>query len=286
MIVLAACGGSRTSGTLATLRSACEPAYFWDSGSCKPRGDGAKQIATGKQALIDQNIDQAKTSLAAADHGGPLDHETNVLLWEQRGIAAGFLEDKSGAATAFGMLLALDPGHYLSYNHKPEVTMIFERERDAAKKAGPPTIDVNWPQALKTGEAVPLEIEVVADPKQFMRRATVFVRTRGDAAWHAADLALAAKATRLLIPPVNATHATSLELYLRAYDDQGNEVLAWADPTRPREIPLRYDPPPRWYRSWKTYAIGGTAVAVITGIIVYAVTLSPPDTAGGNGIVK
>ena len=35
----------------------------------------------------------------------------------------------------------------------------------------------------------------------------------------------------------------SLELYLRAYDDRGNEVLTWADPTRPREIPLRYDPP-------------------------------------------
>ena len=80
MIVLTACGGSRASGTLATLRSACEPAYFWDSGSCKPRGDGAKQIATAKQALIDQNIDQAKTSLAAADLRGPLDHETNVLL--------------------------------------------------------------------------------------------------------------------------------------------------------------------------------------------------------------
>jgi hypothetical protein len=88
------------------------------------------------------------------------------------------------------------------------------------------------------------------------------------------------------LPGVQATRPTSLELYLRAYDDRGNEVLAWAEPARPRDIPLRYDPPPPWYRSWKTYVIGGTAAAAITGIIVYAVTLSPPDTAIGTATAR
>ncbi len=285
VLALASCGGSRAGGTPATLRTACDAAHYWDGG-CKPRGDAQKQIATGKQALIDQDPNQAKVALDAAERGGPLDHDTHVLLWEQRGIAAAFLEDERAAASAFSMLLALDPGHFLTYRLAPQVTLLFERVRDEEKKHAAPAVDVNWPQGLKTGDPVPLEVEVLADPKQFMRRATVFVRARGDADWRAADVPLAAKPSKITIPAVHATKPTSLELYLRAYDDKGNEVLAWAEPTRPREIPLRYDPPPKWYRNWKTYAIGGTGVAVITGLIVYAVTLSPPDNAQGSAVVR
>ena len=74
----------------------------------------------------------------------------------------------------------------------------------------------------------------------------------------------------------------SLELYLRAYDEHGNEVLTWADPQHPRELALRYEPPTPWYRKWWVIAIGGSAVALATGITVYEVTLSPPETVGGT----
>ena len=85
---------------------------------------------------------------------------------------------------------------------------------------------------------------------------------------------------------MQATRPVSLELYLRAYDDRGNEVLAWADPKQPREIPLRYDPPTPWYRRGWFYAAVGTVVAVSVGVTVYELTLAPPDTVAGSVSVK
>jgi len=285
------CGGSTSQGATLGLRAACSPALYWDGTTCQPRGDGAANIATGKDALVKQDVERAKAALdAAAERGGPLDHESNITLWEQRGIAAAFLEDEQGAAAAFDMLLSLDPGHILSYRLGPQVTFVFEKVRNELKTQRAPAVDVNWPSGQKVGDPVPLEIDVIADPKKFLRRATVFVRTRGDLAvgggWRAADLTLAQGDTRIVLPGIRAQQSTSLELYLRAYDDRGNEVLAWADPTRPREIPLRYDPPVKWYRNWKTFAIGGPAIALVTGLVVYALTIAPPDNVSGSAVVK
>ncbi|MEJ7602347.1 MAG: hypothetical protein WKG01_30910 [Kofleriaceae bacterium] len=146
------------------------------------------------------------------------------------------------------------------------------------KTRGAPALGVNWPQGQKVGDPVPLDLEVIADPKQFLKRATVFVRTRGETGWRAADVPLGtARNTRVTLPEVTAQKPVSLELYLRAYDARGNEVLAWADPVRPREIPLRYDPPTPWYRQWWVIGIAGSVVAVGTGITVYALTIAPPD---------
>jgi hypothetical protein len=146
-----------------------------------------------------------------------------------------------------------------------------------------PALDVNWPHGQRVGDPVPLDLEVVADPKQFLHRATVFVRTRGETGWRAADIALARAADRrILLPPVDATRPVSLELYLRAYDDRGNEVLAWADPARPREIPLRYDPPMPWYRRTWFYAVAGGVLASAVGVTVYELTIKPPDKVSGG----
>lgn len=283
--ILFAIGCARSSSTtsLQVLRIACAPAQFWDGSRCVPRGDGAERVAAGTAALAAQDAVGAKAALdAAAERGGPLDHETHVTLWEQRGIASAFLEDEAAARTAFDMLLALDPGHVLPYRLAPQVTFPFEEVRNAIKQRSAPAIDVNWPTGQKVGEPIALDLQVVADPKRFLRRATVFVRQHGTTEWRAADVALERAESRLRLPGVTATKPTSLELYLRAYDERGNEVLAWADPARPREIPLRYDPPPRWYRDWRTYAIGGTVLTLVTGVIVYAVTLAPPDRVDGS----
>jgi hypothetical protein len=272
--------------TLGALRPACEIDHYWDDGAraCKRRGDGAAKIAEGKAALVEQNPEAAKVALdAAAERGGPLDHETNVTLWEQRGIAAAFLGNVPSATSSFDMLLALEPDHFLSYTLAPQVTFVFEKVRTETKKTGAPALDINWPSGQRVGDPVPLEVQVIADPKQFLRRATVFVRERGETGWRAADVPLAGKReARVMLPAVRASKPTSLELYMRAYDDRGHEVLAWADPARPREIPLRYDPPPPWYKHWRTYVIGGSAAALITGVVVYALTVSPPDKVGGG----
>jgi hypothetical protein len=280
---LVGCHAEASRGTLVALRGACPAEAYWDGTSCRPRGDAAAKVAAGKQALARLDVDVAQQALAAADRGGPLDHDTNVTLWEQRGIAAAYLDDERGAGAAFDMMLALDPGHFLSYTLSPKATFVFERVRNDARARGVPALDVVWPHGQRVGDPVPIDLDVIADPKQFLRRATLFVRSRGDAAWRAADVALGGSAEhRILLPPVEAARPVSLELYLRAYDDRGNEVLSWADPARPREIPLRYDPPTPWYRRAWFYAAVGTVVAATVGITVYEVTLAPPDKVSGG----
>jgi hypothetical protein len=283
LVGIAGCHAEAGRGTLVALRAACADGSYWDGAACKPRGDGAARVAAGKQALARLDVDTARQSLDAADRGGPLDHDANVTLWEQRGIAAAYLDDEGAATSAFDMLLALDPGHFLSYTLSPKATFVFERVRNASAARGAPTLDVNWPHGQRVGDPVPLDLEVVADPKRFLRRATVFVRTRGEASWRAADIALAGAADRrVVLPPVDVQKPVSLELYLRVYDDRGNEVLAWADPARPREIPLRYDPPTPWYRRGWFYAAVGTVAAVAVGVTVYELTLAPPDKISGG----
>ena len=287
--VLAGCHGGTSRGTLVVLRTACPDAEYWDGSACRPRGDAAAKVAAGKQALARLDVDVARAALDGAERGGPLDHETNVTLWEQRGIAAAYVDDERTASAAFDMLLALDPGHFLSYTLSPKATFVFERVRNETRAHGVPALDVNWPHGQRVGDPVPIDLEVVADPKRFLRRATVFVRTRGEPRWRAADVDLALGAPperRVLLPPIEATRPVSLEVYLRAYDDHGNEVLTWADARRPREIPLRYDPPTPWYlRGW-FYAAVGTAVAASVGVAVYELTLAPPDKVSGSVSVK
>jgi len=282
---LAGCHADAGRGTLAALHSACPAEAYWDrdGAACRPRGDGAAKVAAGKQALAKLDVEVAQQALAAADAGGPLDHDTNVTLWEQRGISAAYLDDERGAGAAFEMMLALDPGHFLSYTLSPKATFVFERVRNDARARGVPALDVVWPHGQRVGDPVPLDLEVVADPKRFLRRATLFVRTRGDAGWRAADIVLASAAERrVVLPPVDARKPVSLELYLRAYDDHGNEVLTWADPARPREIPLRYDPPIPWYRRGWFYAAAGTVAAAAVGVTVYKLTIAPPDKISGG----
>jgi hypothetical protein len=276
-LVLAACHGGTSKGLPLALREACPADHYW-AGACKPRGDGAAKIAAGKAALVNQDVDAAKVELDAA--AGPLDHQANITLWEQRGIAAAYVDDEPGATAAFDMLLALDPGHILSYRLSPKATFVFEKVRD--QKRGGAQIDVNWQFGQKVGDPVPLDLEVVADPKAFLKAATVFVRTRGDATWRAADLVVTGRSKRVVLPPVTATKPVSLELYVRGYDEKGNEVLAWADSAKPREIPLRYDPPTPWYRQWWVITIAGGVLIGSTAAIVYVATREPPDTVGGG----
>jgi hypothetical protein len=291
MLSLAACHGGAARGTL-PLRDACAAEQYWDGAACRPRGQAAAMIARGKEALSkDADVEAAKAALDAAERdGGPRDHESNILLWQQRGIAAAYVDDDAAAAAAFDMLLALDPSHILSYRLSTKATFVFEDVRRRLARRGSPAIDVRWRPGQKIGERIPLDIEVVADPKQFLHRATLFVRTRGEPRWRAADLALPAarqaRQAHLELPAVEAKQPVSLELYLRAYDARGNEVLAWADPRQPREIPLRYDPPPPWYRRPWVWITGGSALAAGTALVVYALTVPPPDRVSGSVTVK
>jgi hypothetical protein len=58
--------------------------------------------------------------------------------------------------------------------------------------------------------------------------------------------------------------------------------VLWASSDRPREVPLRWDPPTPWWRTWWVWAIAGTAVAGATGIAVYAAQWEPSDELPAN----
>ncbi|MEO6771573.1 MAG: hypothetical protein ABI467_00940 [Kofleriaceae bacterium] len=283
-VVLAGCasgGGAR--GTQVRLRDACGAATYWNGHACVPAGDAPQHLEAGAQAITAQDPDAIKAAVDAAEKAGPLDYSSNIKLWEERGIGRAYGDDEAGAKTAFDMMLALDPKHVLSYRLSPKATLVFEEVRKAAPPA--PAVEVTWSRGQRAGAPVPIEIEVLSDPKRFLDRATLYVRSRGEAHWHATDLTLA-KDNTIVLPPVAATAPVSLELYLRAYDAHDNEVLTWADPQHPRELALRYEPPTPWYRKWWVWALGGSAVALATGVTVYALTLSPPDTVGGTAMVK
>jgi hypothetical protein len=117
-----------------------------------------------------------------------------------------------------------------------------------------------------------------------LHAATLFVRTRGETRWRATDIPLGKIGSdhQIVLPSVTATKPLSLELYVRAYDKSGNEVLGWADATRPREIPLRYDPPRPWWQKWWVITIAGSVAIAGTGAIVYGVTRPPPGDVSGT----
>jgi len=281
MFGLIACGHAANGPGVRALRPACADSQYFNGTACVARGDAAAQLAVGSEALARQEVEQAKAAFDGVEQRGPLDYSTNVKLWEQRGIAAAYIDDEAGATTAFDMLLALDPGHFLSYELSPKATLVFEKVLRQSKQRPPAALDVSWPRGHRVGQPVPIDVEVLADPKQFLARATLFVRTRGETSWRATDLSLPAD-KHLVLPGVNADKSSALEVYLRAYDPKGNEVLTWADAARPREIALRYDPPRPWYFTWWGVTTLGVGTAAVVATIVYFATRSPPDKIDGG----
>jgi len=281
-VALAGCSTTAVHGHAVTLRPACGASTFWNGSSCAPSGDAPKQLAAGAAAVMAQDPEAIAAAVAAAEKAGPLDYGSNIKLWEERGIGLAYGDDDPGAKTAFDMMLALDPGHVLSYQLSPKATLVFEEVRKAQPVA--PTIDVNWSRGQKVADPLPIDIEVVTDRKKFLDRATLFVRSRGEASWHATDLVLAKDKT-VVLPAINSDKPVSLELYLRAYDSHNNEVLSWADPQHPRELALRYEPPTPWFRKWWVWAVSGSVLALATGITVYELTIAPPGIVGGSASI-
>jgi hypothetical protein len=307
LVVLTGCG-ARAGATTLRLRAACGEHERWDGSACQAQADPA--AVTANDARVQEDPEAALAAAEAAARGGPYDRSTYARIWRQRGMAHALLayaaaaeakddptiakekEDEQAAHeqaahAAFDMLLALDPSHRLEYTQSPQTTFVFQDAIGEAAARPVPAIDVDWKRDLRVGDAIPVDVEVIADPKLFLRRATLFVRRRGEDAWRASDLDLPAEGAyrRVVLPAFDAKAATAVELYLRAYDDAGNEVLDWASAERPREVPLRWDPPAPWYRKWWVWAIAGTVVAGGTGVAVYAAQWEPSPTVGGTVVV-
>ncbi len=274
------CGCSSATPVQGTLPAPkCAPSSYYDGRACQPRKRAAAEIDAGTQALGEFQVDQALVHLERARRLGPLEYEEQLRLYEQLGIAYSYLGRDAEAMQAFDTLLTLDPGHLLPYTLSPKATFVFERARKQAQARATTAIDVSWPRRLSVDDSVPLDVEVVADPKKFLARAVVHVRKSGakDFGEVGLDLAPDAKSQRVVLPPLATTSAETLELFVTGFDAAGNEVLRWSSPRRPREIPLGYTPPTPWYRRWWVWAIAGGVVASGTGAAVFLIGRDPPD---------
>jgi hypothetical protein len=281
------CGASAPRGPVAAVRPACELDEHYAAGRCQPVA-GRPHLEAGRAALAKFEVETATAELDAAAAAGPLDYDSHVALWEQRGIAAAYAEDEPAALRAFAMLLTLDPGHLLSYTLSPRATFVFEKARLAAQRAARPAVQLTWRRDARIGDPLPVDVEVLADPKRTLSRATLLMRSRGEPSWRALDFSLRPPGAlqRVTLPATSGTRPATLELYLRAFDPANNEVLRWASPEAPRELALRYDPPTPWYGKWWVRGVAGGVLAVGTGLIVYAVTREPPGSVDGDVVVE
>jgi hypothetical protein len=243
------------------------------------------QLDAAANALKAFRPEETVAILEQARSHGPYTWADYVRLHELLGVAHAYLERRDDASRDFEMLLALEPSHALSYTLSPKATFVFEQVRRKRGEDPPPGVDVAWRRDLKVSDAVGIDVEVVADPLSFLKRATIFTRERGGASWSSHPFALPAIGTsrRELLPALEPapTHDTALELYLVAYDDAGNEVLRSGSAAHPREIPLRYEPPPAWYAHWWVPVIGAAVVAGAAAGI-YAATRPLPGTVSSS----
>jgi tetratricopeptide (TPR) repeat protein len=286
MLLAGGCGVRATGeAKVATLRPVCSDAEAWDGARCRPRAAAARDLARGTEALAAFRVDEALGLLTRALSRTPHPHAEHAAIYEQLGIAYAYSGRERAALAAFDMLLHIDPGHLLSYNLSPKVTLTFERARAQAASRSAPELQVQWPHALRVAQPVPIDLEVVADPKRLLDRATVYMRRRGEPRFSAVDLKLSppGQRRRVTLPPVRSQRAELVQLYVSAHDKRGNEVLRWGDPARPREIALRYDPPPAWWRRWWVWAGAGGAIAAGSVIVFFATRPVPEELPGGVG---
>lgn len=282
VVAATACGAATPRAARPTLRAACAARQFWNGRACVPRPDAHTALAQGAKALAAFQVDSALALLRRALAAIPHTHRDYEKIYEQLGIAYAYLGRTRDAMRAFDMLLALDPGHLLSYTLSPKATFVFERARKQAQAETPPALSVTWPHNLEVGRPIPVDVGVIADPKHMLDRATLYVRRKGAPRYRALDMRLPppGRYHRVELPAVRAHRPQALEVYATAFDRAGNAVLTWALPTRPRAIDLRYTPPVPWYRKWWVWAAVGGVVAAGTGTAVYLVGRSLPSTIG------
>jgi hypothetical protein len=279
------------SSVLAMLVSPCllappGPALADDAARSAP-SPGLVALEAAAEALADFRPEDAVPLLERAKDEGPFRHADHLRLYEQLGVAHAYLEQKREALEAFRMLLALDPGHAISYTLSPKVTFLFEEARKRATEAPLPEVDLGWPRGLTVDQPVPVEVEVLADPERFLARGELHYRLRGAPRY----LVLSFPLPRAGEPPARvelpalaagATRSEVVELHLVALDAVGNEVLVFGSEKRPREIALGYAPTEAWYGRWWVWALVGAAVAASATAVAVGTASDPAPTIGGS----
>lgn len=239
------------------------------------------QLGEASRLLEAFESERALVVLTEVKKTGPHRYADHVRLYELIGIAHAYLDQKAEALMAFEMLLDLDPAHVISYTLSPKATFLFEQARENHGKRPRPGIAISWPPDLRVSDPIPVVVEVLADPRGNLKKASLFHRPKGSKAYTEMilDLPVPLQFHKVRLPPPapEATRPVVLELYLLAQDAKGNEVLMVGSADRPRHIPLAYKEPVAWYKRWWVWTLVGGVAAAATGIAVWQLSQEPPD---------
>jgi len=279
LILVFGCSGATASSGFSSLRPACPDGQRFDGTGCKPFGSGASMIDSAEALLTDGEPAQAVAVIARAVAQGPHRHRTHVQMYEQLGRAYAFQDKEPEAVDAYVKLLALSPGHLLSYHLSAKATFKFEKARLKLEGTPDTSISVGWPDELDTKRPMPIDVEVVADPQRLLSRAVLYVERNGER--RAVDLELPAPGVRkrVMLPALGTASAETLKVHLVGLDQGGNEVALWAA-GKPRSIFVDYTPPTPWYRNLKIMIPAGAVVVAAVGLGVYLIVRPEPDPGG------
>jgi hypothetical protein len=179
-------------------------------------------------------------------------------------------------------MLAIAPTHALSYSLSPKATLPFERARQRAAQRPVPQIDLALPRGRQVHEALPIDLDVLADPLRFFSKARISYRA-DEEEWRTVDVTLDDPGGRhhLTLPALAPRErAAVVELWVVIEDRVGNEVMLIG----PREISLAHIPPEPWYESWWVWTIAGVAVAGGATAAILAATGREDPTISGSAI--
>jgi len=244
---------------------------------------GSPSLVLAKQALANFRAPEALELLTRARGEGPHAHREHVELYEQLGIAHAYLGHVEESRAAFVQALLLEPSLAISYTLSPKVTFVFEQAREVAAQRGAAALGVGWPSEPSVSEDLPIDLEILADPGNYLVGARVFYRWVGDANYLSRKVALGApqQRVRVLLPAPMLEKSAILELYVVAEDAAENQVLLWRDAGHPLQLPLRYDPPRPWFTQWWVLAAVGAVAAGATTAVLIA-THEPSALVGGE----
>ncbi len=232
----------------------------------------------GTEAVEQFRVEEAIALLERAESEGPYHHADHVRLYEQLGIALAYAERKEEAIAAFDRMLALAPDHALSYTLSPKATLVFEEARQRAAQREVPAVDLVLPRDRMVDDPLPIDVDVVADPFHFLKRARVLHRV-GSSEWRTVELQLddPSGRHRLVLAPVapDAQSQVILQTWVLFLDERGNEVMEIGSTDRPREVLLGYRAPEPWYAKWWLWTAIGVAVVAGTTAAIAIGTRSP-----------
>lgn len=243
-------------------------------------------LEDGIKAIDALDTQGAVSQLEKARGEGPYDLTNHIRLYEHLAIAYAYVGRTEEAVKAFEQVLALSPGHAVSYTLSPKVTFLFEKARQLHAAAPQLSLEVSWPRDMKGGRRLPVTIENRVDSRHLLGSFKLFSREKGAAGFDAQPVAAPAPGQSLTLelpevaPAVNGS--VTRELYGIGFDAAGNEVFRWASGSMPRDvtsIPLITQ---AWYQRWYVWAAIVVVLAGTSATVAYFATRPLSPTVGGS----